>query len=119
MGDNDQVDLLRDWWLECLMWQGHGVAEGGGDDSLIQSGYDEGRRYRWMLLVSDEPVLCFGEQERARIRLQIRQARRLKENPYLVVGFLSEPQRVVVVPAAKALKVGCVRSDKGGIAWED
>lgn len=51
------------------------------------------------------------------IRSHLRQAKQKKENVYLVVGFVHEPKRIVVLPADAALKAKCINSDKGGIDW--
>ena len=53
------------------------------------------------------------------IRDHLRRARARKETTYLVMGFLREPRRIVVIPADAALRAKCIRSDKGGIAWDD
>lgn len=113
------LGLLRDSWLACLFKEGHRVAGARGIAALIRSKNGNDHRYRWLLRVSEGPTRRFSKSERAEIRLHLSRARRLRETLYLVVGFLPEPRRIVVIPASAAMKAGCVRSDKGGIAWDD
>ena len=87
--------------------------------AIIRSINGSKRRYRWLLRVSENPSWNIGKSEQTAISRQLAAAKRANEAVYLVVGFLPEPKRIVVVPAAGALKAGRVRSDKGGIAWED
>ena len=72
-----------------------------------------------MLRVSDSPTHRLNRPDTTAIRQCLRESRHRKEQCYLVVGFLQEPRRVAVVPAAAALKTQRIRSDVGGIAWED
>jgi hypothetical protein len=52
------------------------------------------------------------------VHQHLKEASMYEEATYLVVGFTQEPRRIVVLPVDKALKAGCIRSDKGGIAWD-
>ena len=113
------LELLRDSWLACLLKECHRVAGVRGAAALIRSRNGNNRRYRWLLWVSEDPTRRFSRSEQAGIRRHLAQAKRHSEAAYLVVGFLPEPKRIVVIPAAVVLKTGCVRSDKGGITWED
>jgi hypothetical protein len=72
-----------------------------------------------MLRVSDSPTHRLNRPDTTAIHQCLRESRHRKEQCYLVVGFLREPGRIVVVPAAAALKARRIRSDKGGLAWED
>jgi len=62
---------------------------------------------------------AFSKEERGRMRREIAMAAGSREKPYLVVGFTGEPRRIVAIPTSSALAAGVVRSDRGGIAWED
>jgi len=113
------IDLLKEKWLDCLSKQGHYILNRDGTITIVRSRNGKKGRYRWLLQVSENPTRVFSRSELAGIRQHLRQAKQAKESTYIVVGFLIEPRRIVVVPAAAALKAGCVRSGKGGIAWED
>jgi len=113
------LELLRDSWLACLLKECHRVAGVRGAAALIRSRNGNNRRYRWLLWVSEDPTRRFSRSEQAGIRRHIAQTKRHREAAYLVVGFLPEPRHIVVLPASAAMRAGCVRSDKGGIAWED
>jgi hypothetical protein len=119
MSDRILLDLLRDSWLACLLKDCHRVAGESGATAVIRSRNGKNRRYRWLLWVSEGRTRRFSRSELAGIRLHFSRARQLRETLYLVVGFLPEPRRIVVLPASAAMRAGCVRSDKGGIAWED
>ena len=119
MSDRTMLDLLRDSWLACLLKDCHRVAGARGATIVIRSRNGKNRRYRWLLWVSDGPTRRFSRSEQADICQHLAQAKRHREAAYLVVGFLPEPRRIVVLPASAAMRAGYVRSDKGGIAWED
>jgi hypothetical protein len=70
-------------------------------------------------LIGCDPKRELTRSEQAYIRRHIRQARLHKETTYLVAGFIEEPKRIIAIPARAALKAGYIRSDKGGIAWDD
>ena len=119
MGDDVQLELLRDSWLAYLLGQGHRVVEAQGNIVVIRSRNGSRKPYRWLLTTCDGPARTFDREELVRLRREIALAARSREKPYLVVGFAGEPRRIVVVPAPSALATGIVRSDVGGIAWED
>ena len=119
MSDRITLDLLRDSWLACLLKECHRISGARGTTALIRSKNGNDHRYRWLLWVSDGPTRRLSKSEQAEIRFHLSRAKRLRETLYLVVGFLPEPRRIVVVPASAAMRAGCVRSDKGGIAWDD
>jgi hypothetical protein len=119
MSDRIMLDLLKDSWLACLLKDCHRVAGESGATAVIRSRNGKNRRYRWLLWVSEGRTRRFSRSEQAGVRRHIAQAKRHREAAYLVVGFLPEPRHIVVLPASAAMRAGCVRSDKGGIAWED
>ena len=119
MSDRITLDLLRDSWLACLLRECHRVAGGRGTAAVIRSKSSNSHRYRWLLWVSEYPTRNLNGAEQALIRRHLGQARRSRESVYLVVGFVQEPRRIVVVPAEAGLKAGRVQSGKGGIAWDD
>jgi hypothetical protein len=119
MGDYVQIDLLRDSWLACLGSRGHRVAAVPEDIVVIRSRNGSRKSFRWVLTTSDEPARVFSTDERRRLRSEIALATRSREKPFVVVGFSREPRRIVAIPASAALAAGVIRSDRGGIAWED
>ncbi len=119
MGDCVQLDLLRDWWLVYLLRQSHHIV--GESESIVVIRSRNGKRkpYRWLMMTCEGPARGLTREEQGRLREEIALASRSQERPYVVVGFLGEPRKIVVVPAVSALKARRVRSDKGGIDWED
>jgi len=119
MGNYVQLELLRDSWLAYLLRQGHKVLEPQGYIVGIQTKNGRGKRYRWLLMTCEGFTRTFSKEERGRMRREISMAAGSREKPYLVVGFTGEPRRIVAIPARAALAAGIIRSDRGGIAWED
>jgi hypothetical protein len=122
MSREGAVGLLRDSWqgyLEARGHQVHGKAVGAGWGLGVLRSHSGKTGYRWLLRVSEGPMLRLGAANRAGVRRELQEARRAKEQTYLVAGFLRDPPRIVVIPALAAVKAGCVRCDRGGIAWDD
>jgi len=119
MNSNYTLLCLEANWRKYLKDRGHYVYRDGTYLPVIRSGNDKKTRYRWLLLISEVPKRFLSKAERTRIHQHIKQAKAQKEATYLVVGFVQEPRRVVILPARAALKTRYVRSDKGGIAWGD
>jgi len=113
------VRLLEDTWRDYLEQRGHWLVTSESRPGLIQSRNAKRARYRWVLLASDRPTHKLARPDAAAIRQHLREARRKREECYLVVGFLDEPRRIVVMSAAVALRARRIRSDVGGITWED
>jgi hypothetical protein len=119
MDDEPGMRLLEQKWREYLERRGHRLNKRAPQPGTILFRNAKRKRYRWLLLIGDRHVRRLSGSEAAIVREHLWEARRKKEQCYLVVGFLREPRRIVVIPAAAALKSRCIRSDKGGIAWED
>ena len=119
MNLNDTWSCLEASWQKYLENRGHYIYRGGTCVPVIRSCNDKKAQYRWLLLVSEVPKRFLSKFEQVYIRHQLAQAKTRKEATYLVIGFVKEPGRIVVLPADAALKAGHIRSDKGGIAWED
>ena len=114
-----QLGVLRYSWLAYLLRQGHRVLDTPENVLVIRSRNGSRRRYRWLLTTCQGVAHAFSREEKARIRREIRLASRLREKAYLVVGFAGEPRRIVAVPASSVLAMGVVRSDRGGIGWDE
>jgi hypothetical protein len=119
MNLNDTSNCLGASWQKYLTNRGHYIYRGGTYLPVIRSRNGRKARYRWLLLVGHALKRTLSKPELSNICQNLRKARMLKEATYLVVGFTQEPRRVVILPAKVALKTGYIRSDKGGIAWED
>jgi len=110
---------LKREWSDYLEKHGHHIYSTPGEVGIIQSRNSKKARYRRLLLISRRPVCGLGISRQAHIRRHLEKAKAQREAAYLVVGFVAEPGRIVILPAETALKDGRIRSDKGGIAWED
>jgi hypothetical protein len=119
MGDYIQLDLLRDWWLAYLLRQSHHVVGEPENIVVIRSRNGKRKPYRWLMMTCEGPARVLTREERGRLRKEIALASRSQERPYVVVGFLREPRKIVVVPAASAMRARLICSDVGGIAWEE
>jgi len=111
--------LLEEKWEGYLKQRGHRLDQRALRPNAIVSRNAKRKRYRWLLLTGDRRIRRLRGPEATIIRRHLREARCKREECYLVVGFLDEPRRIVVMPAAVALSARRVRSDVGGIAWEE
>lgn len=113
------LDCLGTNWRKYLEARGHCIYQAGISLGVVR-GCDANKvRYRWLLLVGKQPIRRLNRSEQAEIRHHLVQAKKEREHAYLVVGFMQEPRRIIVLPADVALKAKRVRSDKGGIAWNN
>ena len=119
MDTSELLNLLQTKWRNYLEGRGHYVYRTGRQLGVIRSRNSNKVRYRWLLLVGWGPKCTLTKSEQAYIRQHLHQAKAQKEATYLIVGFVEDPGRIIVLPANVAIKAGCVRSDKGGIAWDD
>ena len=78
----------------------------------------QGKRYRWILLSSEEPARRLTAIEHEVIKSQMANAIKSGQDAYLVIKFEKPAPKVIVLPVCKAAKAGCLHSDKGGIPWE-
>jgi len=115
---NSVLSCIEAKWRNYLEEHGHRIHKGGDGFSIVRSCNSNKVRYRWLLLVGEQPIRRLNKSERVEIRHHLNHVKKEREHAYIVVGFLGEPRRIVVLPADAALKAGRVRSDKGGIYWD-
>lgn len=119
MNLDDILSCLATKWLSYLEGRGHYIYKTTHISNIIRSRNRTKVRYHWLLLVGEGRKRMLNKAEQAQIRKHLSQANKRKEAIYLVVGFLQEPSRIVIIPAKAALKAGHISSEKGGIAWDD
>ncbi|MCX5637305.1 MAG: hypothetical protein NTX52_06385 [Planctomycetota bacterium] len=120
MNTNGALGCLETKWRDYLKERGHQFSHEARHFTVLISRNHKKQRYRWLLLPSaGHSKLTLGKSCQAEIHYHLRQAKARKETTYIVVGFTKEPGRIIVLPANAALKARCIRSDKGGIAWDD
>jgi hypothetical protein len=119
MSLNDILGCVESKWRMYLKQRGHYIYKTRNSNRVIISRNSNKAKYRWLLLTGKGSRRVLTKSEQAYIRQHIQQTKVRKETPYLVIGFVQEPRRVVILPAESALKARYVRSDKGGIAWGD
>ena len=119
MNLNPVLDCLKAKWRELLDRRGHNIYQKQTSPDVIRSRNGFKKRYRWILLTGGDAKRTLTKSEQLHIRHHLKQAEAQRETAYLVVGFLEEPRRIIVIPARTILNASFVRSDKGGIAWED
>jgi len=113
------LDNLVTKWRDYLEVCDHHVYRTKSSLRVIRSRNGKRGRYLWLLLTGHGPERILSKTEQSDIRWHLEQARKLKENTYLVVGFTQEHGRIIILPAKAAMKTQCIRSDKGGIEWDD
>jgi len=112
---------LRDFaveWARYLQLRGHRVRRARGPLDTLLSRNGRAGRYRWLLLHAKGSTRRLTAIEHEHIQRQLRRAEKTREQVYVVVVFDRAGRRVVMLPAARAARIGHVRADKGGIAWE-
>ena len=119
MNPDDALGCLESKWRDYLEERGHFVYQTRTCQPAIRSRKGKKARYRWLLLIGHDPRRILSKSEQSNVRRHLRQAKTQKEVTYLVVGFIQEPGRIIILPANSALKAQCFRSDTGGIAWGD
>lgn len=119
MNLNHTLHWLEASWRKYLEESGHHIYKTPSRQDVLRSRNSQKVRYRWLLLVGHSLERTLSKSELYDIRQNLRQAKAQKEATYLVVGFVKEPSRILVLPADAALEAGHIRSDKGGIAWKD
>lgn len=119
MDSNQTLGCLKARWEELLEDRGHDIYSETTHPNVIRSRNEFRKRYRWVLLTGEDTRRTLTKSEQLLIRHHLKQAEAQRETAYLVVGFAGEPRRIIVLPAGTALNASFVRSDKGGIAWDD
>ncbi len=115
MNQSSILSRLKAGWIAYLKSHKHWVQETPASNIILSR---NGRKsYRWFLVTEDGPVHIITMQKNKRLKFLEKQARRNREGYYLVVGFTSEPGKIVVLPVRAALKNKRIPSDKAGIDW--
>jgi len=111
------LKCLEAKWREYLIERNHHMGIPRSNDRIIKS-HSGITCYRWLLFAGGSPERVLTKPELSYIRRQLMEARKSKESAYLVVGFATEPGRIIVIPARTALKIRRVYSDRAGISWD-
>jgi len=105
-------------WADYLKQHGHMVKKISGAPDVVRS-RNTRHRYRWIILLGRGSARRLTAAERGRLQRQRQLAKRQREKLYLVVKFERPQQKVTVLPVEAALKAGRIRSDRGGIPWDE
>ena len=115
--DMPLVGFAREW-AQYIEERGHRVSKLANRTYVLLSRNGHGARFRWLILRSDADVRRLTAIEHEIIQKDLARRGRGKEQGYVVVRFERPAARVLVLPADRALMMGSVRSDRGGIPWE-
>ena len=116
MDEDSPLGFLVRQWASYLEVHGHHVEEPAQPGVLI-SRNGQRRRYRWLFRRVEGDSILLTLVDRKRICRQLHLGETSGEAVYLVVKFEDPSGKVLVVPAAEAIKVKRLCSDKGGIPW--
>lgn len=119
MNPDGKLGSLKAKWQELLDKSGHNIRQKRTSPDVISSRNGFRKKYRWILMTSENARRTFTKFEQSHIRHNLKQAQAQLETAYLVVGFVEEPRKIIVIPAKTALNASFVRSDKGGITWDN
>jgi len=118
MDDYKEIYCLRNRWQHYLRKHGHYICKTSKDILVMRSRNGKKKRYRWLLFTGQPPGRLLKRFEQAAVLQHLQQAESDNEAIYLVVGFIDDSGRIVVLPATAALEAGYIRSHKGGIDWD-
>lgn len=113
------LGAFEDAWARSLVQRHHDVEIPKGVRCVLQSRNSGRKRYRWLLFVAEATTRTLNRFEREDVEYQLKRARELKQEAYVVVRFEKPSRKVVVLPAASALQQRTIHSIKGGIPWCD
>ena len=116
MDEYSPLGFLVRQWASYLQVHGHHVEE-PAQPGMLTSRNGQRRRYRWLFRRVDGNSILLTLVDRKRISRQLRLGQISGETVYLVIKFEEPSGKVLVVPAAEAIKVKRLCSDKGGIPW--
>ena len=111
------VDCFMEEWDCYLEQHGHRRTVLSRRPAIVISRNGKGHEYRWLLwCVEGNDVLLAEDQLRA-IRAQARLAKTARQQCFVVVKFGHPGGCAVVTPAAQAVKMRFISSDRGAIPW--
>ena len=111
------ANYLKARWRKYLEEKGHFIYK-TARHNIIRSRNRTPTKYHWLFLTGQGRKRILNKADRLRIREYLNKIRKPDHSVYLVVGFVSEPDRIVIIPASRALANGYVSSEKGGIDWD-
>ena len=109
--------LLREQWRGFLESYGHRVLRVEDVPDVVVSNSNKHNSFRWLLFVAVGKIKRLRRQERRNLASEIACAEKERQKPYVVVYFPVPEPKVVIQPAAKAMRTGRIESTRGGIAW--
>jgi hypothetical protein len=109
--------FVREWTC-YLELHGHRVKQVAGNPGVLISLNGKRHRYRWLLKCVDGDSMLLTPGQRKAVRAQARLAKRARQQCFVVVKFTHPVASAVVVPAAQALRMRRLTSEKGGIPWD-
>lgn len=113
-------DLLHSFvweWACYLAQRGHDVKL-AAPPSIVRSRNGKGTAFRWLLLHSPRATRTLTAIDHQSILNQLRLGQRAGQQVFVAIKFERPVAKVVVLPAARVVRVARIGSDKGGIAWD-
>jgi len=109
--------FVREW--ACYLEQhGHRVKQLSKYPSILVSRNGKGQAYRWLLWCVQANDLLLMEDQLRTIRAHARLAKKTRQQCFVVVKFEHPVGSAVATPAAQAVKVKFISSNKGAIPWD-
>jgi len=118
MGDYSLILCFAREWAGYLEKHGHRVRQLSNSPEMLISRNGQGIRYRWLIRCVEGGSILLTVVDRKGIRRQMRLAQKYKELCFLVVKFGHPDGKAIVLPAAVAIKIKRLTSDRGGIPWD-
>ncbi len=117
----DECSALREFaleWARYLEQRGHRVKRTRSALATLLSRNGRSDRYRWLFLYAEGPTRRLTPIEREQIGRERRRGQKAGEQVFVVIKFGWPVDKVIALPAEKAVKSSRLHADKGGIPWD-
>ena len=102
-------------WATYLEQHGHSVRQSSRAAKTVTSRNGQGKQYRWVLWQAERDPFLLAPSDRREIRREARLGKSANARTYIVARFEEPTCKVIVMPAAEALKAKRLSPEKGGI----
>ena len=117
MDESRSLGSFAKEWANYLEQHGHSVRQLSRAPKIVTSRNGQGKLYRWLLWQAERDPFLLSPSDHREIRRQARLGKGADAGTYIVARFEEPTCKVIVMPAAMALKAKRLSPDKGGIPW--
>ena len=118
MDGHQPIDCFMEEWRCYLGQHGQRHKTLSRRPGILVSRNGRGRRYRWLLWCVEGNDVLLAEDQLRTIRVQARLAKKMQQQCFVVIKFGHPGGCAVATPAAQAVKVRFISSNRGAIPWD-